>query len=93
MDITYTVNPETFLVEIFSSEQEAPFIYQPDWPSGAPFESAEDADGWAQEFIAYYKQDSNIPPRSYKDHSPEPVIFDDPEAAPVEEAPAEEPSA
>jgi hypothetical protein len=73
MTITYTVNPETFLVEIFSPLQEEPFIYQPDWPNGDAWLSIEEATEWAEEFVAFYNKETNIPPRSWKDHSPEPV--------------------
>lgn len=75
MEITYKVNDETFLVEIFSPIQEEPFIYQPDWPNGDPFESVEDATEWAEEFVAYFNKETNIPPRNFKEHEPEPVIF------------------
>lgn len=71
MSITYTVNPETFLVEVFSPDQEFPFLVQPDWPTGDPFETFEDADAWAQEFVAYYNRETNVPPRNFKDHEPE----------------------
>lgn len=70
MSITYTVNPETFLVEIFSSGQEFPFIHQPNWPNGDSFESVEDATAWAEEFVAYYNKETNVPPRNFKDHQP-----------------------
>lgn len=72
MSITYKINTETFLVEIFSPVQEEPFIHQPDWPNGDPFESTEDATEWAEEFIAYYNKETDIPPRSYKAHTPDP---------------------
>ena len=81
MSITYTVNPETFLVEIFSPDQELPFIHQPDWPTGDPFESLEDATAWAEEFVAYYNKETDVPPRNYKDHQPEA----EDRSAPVEE--------
>lgn len=86
---TYQVNPESFLVEIFSDETgDVPFISQPQWPNGDSWESAEEADAWAQEFIAFSTRESNIPPRSFRDDQPEPFIFDDPAAAPVEGEPS-----
>ncbi len=73
MEITYKINPNSFLVEIFSPIQEEPFIYQPDWPNGDAWESAEEAEEWAKEFIAFFKKETNIPARSWRNHEPEPI--------------------
>lgn len=90
-DITYTVNEETFAVEVFSSDTpDAPFLFQPDWPNCEPWASAEEATEWAEEFVSYYTKQTNVPPRAHREDAPEPEVANDPEAAPVEEALAEE---
>jgi hypothetical protein len=34
------------------NEKDAPFILQPDWPSGKPWANREEAESWATSFIA-----------------------------------------
>jgi len=43
---------ETLEVRIFNDGEEVPFRYQPNYPDGAPFESVEAAQAWADEEIA-----------------------------------------
>jgi hypothetical protein len=39
-------------VKIFSGESNIAFFYQPDWPNATPWESREQAEYWAQVFVA-----------------------------------------
>lgn len=42
---------ENNTVEIFNDTQEAPFIRQPNWPSGDAWASAEESRFWAEKFV------------------------------------------
>jgi hypothetical protein len=72
----YEVNEETLEINIYIEDQEAPLIYQPDQPDGTPWESAEQASAWAEEFIYNFE------------NPPAPV--DAPTDVPVEEVAATE---
>lgn len=48
MNLTYTVDPVTFAVNIFVEGQNEPIVYQPDWPNSTPWSSFEEASLWAQ---------------------------------------------
>lgn len=87
MEITYKIDPGTFTVEIFSSENEAPFLYQPDWPTGEAWASLEEATEWTESFIAHYKGETDLPPKMFRDDVPQPIVAEDP--APEETPPAE----
>jgi hypothetical protein len=43
---------ENNAVKIFKEGQEAPMIFQPDWPNGTPWANAAEATTWAEVFIA-----------------------------------------
>ena len=43
---------EANAIRIFDGDAEKPFLFQPDWPSVIPWESREQAEDWAQTFIA-----------------------------------------
>lgn len=42
---------ENNTVEIFSDQQDVPFLRQPNWPSGDAWASAEEARGWAEMYV------------------------------------------
>lgn len=48
MNLTYSVDNSDFSVKIYSDDRSEPIIYQPDWPNGTPWASAEEAESWAQ---------------------------------------------
>ncbi|CAB4222185.1 hypothetical protein UFOVP1656_19 [uncultured Caudovirales phage] len=50
----YTVDPITFAINVFNDGQDIPFQYQPTYPNGDPFDSVEEASGWAEASIAAF---------------------------------------
>lgn len=48
MNLTYTVDPNNFAVNIFSEGRNEPIVFQPDWPDSTPWGSATEAELWAQ---------------------------------------------
>lgn len=48
MNLIYTIDNDSFAVNIFVSGNPVPIIFQPDWPNGAPWTSSQEADTWAQ---------------------------------------------
>ena len=52
MSFTYTVDPNSFVVNIYTDNQTEPVIFQPDWPNGTPWASSAEAETWAQLCIA-----------------------------------------
>lgn len=52
----YKVDEETFAVSLWDTDNgpvtDAPNIYQPNWPDNTPWASYEEAELWAQRFIA-----------------------------------------
>lgn len=48
MNLSYTVDPNTFAVRIFREGQVEPIIYQPNWPNSTPWASDTEAELWAQ---------------------------------------------
>lgn len=48
MAFSFTTDPVTFVVNIYSDSQVEPVIFQPDWPNGTPWASKNEADTWAQ---------------------------------------------
>lgn len=48
MNLTYTINNSSFVVNIYISNNPTPIIYQPNWPNGTPWGSYSDAENWAQ---------------------------------------------
>lgn len=46
---------ENNAVRIFMEGQEAPVIFQPDWPNGTPWASREEAETWAQLYIESFE--------------------------------------
>lgn len=48
MNLTYTVDNNTFAVSIYTSDNPIPIIYQPNWPNGTLWDDANDASLWAQ---------------------------------------------
>ena len=57
---TYTIDPQTFAVNIYAEGQASPLIYQPDWPNKTPWGSAQEAENWAVLCIASI-EDPNAP--------------------------------
>lgn len=48
MTFTYTIDPDTFAVKIYSDNQTEAIIFQPDWPNGSLWQSYQEAETWAQ---------------------------------------------
>lgn len=48
MAFTYSIEPNTFAVRIFSDSGDRPVIFQPDWPNSTPWANAQEAETWAQ---------------------------------------------
>ena len=48
MNLSYTIDQDTFAVNIFVSGQTTPIVYQPDWPNSTPWSSAQEASTWAE---------------------------------------------
>lgn len=48
MNLTFTIDPNTFAVSIYKDNEQIPIIYQPDWPNATPWNSSEEATTWAQ---------------------------------------------
>jgi hypothetical protein len=48
MNLSYTINPDTFAVNIFVSGQTIPIVYQPDWPNSTPWSGTQEASTWAE---------------------------------------------
>jgi len=48
----YTVDQDTFAINIFNDGEDVPFHYQPDYPNGDLFDSVEEASVWAEAAIA-----------------------------------------
>lgn len=48
MNLTYTVDPITFAVNIFEEGKEQAIVFQPDWPNGTSWGSSVEAELWAQ---------------------------------------------
>lgn len=45
------VSPEA-IVTLFHEGSDIPFLYQPYYPDGTPFESVSSAQAWAEEYVA-----------------------------------------
>lgn len=58
MNLTYTVDSNSFLVQIYMEGSSQAIIYQPDWPDGTPWSSKEEAEIWAQLCIQAIVDDS-----------------------------------
>lgn len=41
-------------VRIYEDGKDVPFVFQPDYPNGTPFEDAEAAAAWADKVIAHH---------------------------------------
>jgi hypothetical protein len=48
MNLTYAVDNDSFVVNIYSSDNPVPIIFQPNWPNGTAWGSYVDAENWAQ---------------------------------------------
>ena len=48
MAFTYSIDPNTFAVRIYSDSQENAVIFQPDWPNSTPWANTQEAETWAQ---------------------------------------------
>lgn len=45
------VTPEA-IVNLYRDGEDVPFLYQPHYPDGTPFESVESAQAWAEDYVA-----------------------------------------
>ena len=48
----FEIEPETHAVRVFADGAETPFLYQPHYPDGVVWESAEEATAWAELYVA-----------------------------------------
>lgn len=74
MDIRYEID-ENNAVRIYSDEQEAPMIFQPDYPNGDAW-TLEQATAWAEAYVAY-ATDETAPmpgPSAEESTTPRPVF-------------------
>jgi hypothetical protein len=63
MNLSYTIEPDSFAVKIFVSGQNTPIVYQPDWPNSTPWSSANEATNWAELCIlSIVDQNAPYPP-------------------------------
>jgi hypothetical protein len=51
MSNRYEIEEGTHAIRVYYDGANEPGLYQPDWPNGAPWESAEQAAEWAEMFI------------------------------------------
>jgi hypothetical protein len=52
MSLRYDVEPGTNAVRVFYPDSDVASLYQPDYPNGTPWESAEAAEAWVKLYIA-----------------------------------------
>jgi hypothetical protein len=52
MNLTYTINNNSFAVSIYVSGNNTPVIYQPNWPNGTSWSTHAEAVNWAELCIA-----------------------------------------
>lgn len=55
MILKFTIS-ESLEVSIHNGDDSIPFIYQPHYPDGNPFENNQAATRWAEEFIANFEK-------------------------------------
>lgn len=60
---TYLIDEQSFAISIFDNPDEDPMIYQTAYPNGQTFDSLEDSERWAKEFIAFRLGVSDLMPR------------------------------
>jgi hypothetical protein len=60
---SYTVDDDTFHVRLYTTDQEQPFVFQPNYPDNTPWESKEAAAAWAEQCI-YDLENPPAPPAS-----------------------------
>lgn len=51
-NFTYTIDPETFYINIYIDTQTEPLIYQPTHPDGSLWSDQQTATSWAENYIA-----------------------------------------
>ena len=56
----YTIDEETFAINIFNDNEDVPFQFQPDYPNGDKFDTFQEADNWAKLSIAAHSPDVPI---------------------------------
>jgi hypothetical protein len=77
---------ENNAVKIFAEGQEAPVIFQPDWPNGTAWGSAEEATAWAELYIESF---TNPEGELLPGYSPEEPTREKPVSPVTPETPAE----
>jgi hypothetical protein len=58
MSIRYEIEEGTNAVKVFYDDNDFPSLYQPQWPGGQPWASAEEADAWAKLYVASMTDDA-----------------------------------
>jgi hypothetical protein len=53
LNLRYEIEDITWAVRVWYPDSDAPTLFQPDWPDGTPWASKEEAEKWAQDYIAY----------------------------------------
>ena len=48
MNLSYTIDNDSFAINIYVSGNPMPIIFQPNWPNGVPWNDYNDANLWAQ---------------------------------------------
>jgi hypothetical protein len=57
MSNRYEIEHGTHAIRVYYDGSDVPGLYQPDWPNGTPWESAEQAAEWAEMFIESMEDD------------------------------------
>jgi hypothetical protein len=69
--MNYTIDNQTFAINIYDGVNPEPFWYQPDYPNGDKFDSYNEADNWAKLAIQSMDSEYGYFPPNGKDLSPE----------------------
>jgi hypothetical protein len=51
---------ENLTVRVWVEQQEEPMLLQPFKPDGQPFKDHEDAEDWANRYVAYFQNPENL---------------------------------
>jgi hypothetical protein len=56
--LRYEIDSQTFQVTIYYPDSDAPSLRQPDWPDFTPWSSYEEAEEWANLYVASVEDES-----------------------------------
>jgi ABC-type transport system substrate-binding protein len=70
--MNYTIDNETFAINIYDGVNPEPFWYQPDYPNGDKFDSYNEAESWAElaiksmdaEYLYFPPNGKNLEPKA-----------------------------